>query len=123
MKQKLLLLDSIGAILSALFLVVIKEFEPIFGITCEIIVLLLPFPLLFSIYSFVAYFYSKNQWPLFLKGIAVGNLIYCFVTLYSIIVFFKKLTALGISYFLIEIIIIVSLAIYELKISSHNTMK
>lgn len=121
MKQKLLLLDSIGAFFSAILLVIVGKYELLFGISNEIIKLLVPIPIVFSIYSLIAYYLSKHKWALFLKVIAVANLLYCFLTLYIIINHFGKLTVLGVSYFLIEIVIIVFLALYEFRVSSIKT--
>lgn len=121
MKQKLLLLDSIGAFFSALLLIVVGKFESLFGISDEIIKLLVPIPIVFSIYSLVAYYFSKHKWPIFLKVIAVANLLYCLLTLLIIITHFEKLTVLGVSYFAIEIVIIVFLALYEFRVSSIKT--
>lgn len=121
MKQKLLLLDSIGALLSTLLLVIVGTYESVFGISKEIIELLLPFPVVFSIYSLASYYLSKHKWPLFLKIIATANLFYCLLTLYIVIDHFEKLTILGVSYFLSEIGIIVILALYEFKVSQIKT--
>ncbi|WP_136668002.1 hypothetical protein [Flavobacterium sp. H122] len=121
MKQKLLLLDSLGALSSVLFLVAIGQYEQFFGINKEIIQLLVPIPILFSVYSFLSYYFSNTKWPLFLKIIAVANILYCLVTLCILFIFFKQLSLLGISYFSIEIAVIFTLALYELKIAQIHT--
>lgn len=117
-QKKLLLLDSMGALFSVLALIFVKKFEPIFGLNDEIFNLLFPIPIVFCIYSLVAYLFSKNKWKLFLRGIALANLSYCFLTISIIIIHFKKLTILGIGYFVLEIVIIVILALYELRVST-----
>ncbi len=81
----------------------------------QVLFRLLPVVLLFSGYSFACYYLSPANGALYLTIIAIANLFYCSLTLYLIFLYFEKLTILGILYFLAEKIIIIALAIVELK--------
>ncbi|WP_428225417.1 hypothetical protein [Flavobacterium sp.] len=120
MKQKLLLLDSIGAFFSGISLYVVSQFESIFGISQQICNQLILFPFLFSLFSISAYLWSKHQWPKYIKTIALANLLYCCLTTAIMLINYGELSFLGISYFIIEIIILSLLAFYELKIAQRK---
>ncbi len=117
MQQKIFLIDGFGALLSALFLWIISNYEHIFGISQNIIFSLLILPILFSVYSFYNYFFIKKNWQLFLKIIAILNIFYCILTLFLVVLHFNSLTFLGVLYFVLESVIIIILASIELKIA------
>ena len=55
------------------------------------------------------------------KVIAMANLIHCFITIGLVFYFYHKLTILGLTYFLIELIIVFGVIIIELKAASELT--
>lgn len=112
--KKLFLVDSLGALVSALMLgLVLTSFETSFGMPKNILYVLAALACLFSVYSMVCFLANiKNRGP-YLKFIAIVNLLYCALTLALVIYFFQQLTPLGVAYFLLEIIIVVTLAIIE----------
>lgn len=118
MKEKILLLDSLGAFISALFLLCISYFAHFFGVTKSIVNGLIPIPLVFTAYSYLSYKYAGKKWQLYLRIIAIANLLYCSLTLFIVIKYFASLTQYGVAYFLSEIFVIVLLASVELKIST-----
>ena len=50
--KKILLLDSLGAVVTAINLLVIPQFESYTGIPRDIALILVPLPILYSIFSF-----------------------------------------------------------------------
>jgi F0F1-type ATP synthase assembly protein I len=120
MKKKILLIDSLGALISGILLLVIAQFESLFGVSKDLASGLASLPFIFTIYSFLSYKYGNEKWKLLLKIIAMANLFYCVLTLYIIISNFKSLKSLGVAYFIGEILIIVLLSVAELKIAEKR---
>jgi len=115
--KKLFLIDGLGAILSAFLLgVVLVKYEVIFGIPYLTLYFLATIPIFFTIYDFYCYRKIYQKTGLFLKGIAVMNLIYCCISIALASYHFKTITSLGWIYILIETIIIALLAIIEFKV-------
>ena len=122
--KKILLLDSLGALLTAINLFVIPLFEIYTGVPRDIALILVPLPILYSIFSFLSYKFGNHNWRSLLKMIAIANLIYCCLTMYVTWINFDTFKILGIIYFIVEILIIVVLATLELKIAlNHNELK
>ena len=78
---------------------------------------------LFFVYSFFCFLHVTEHWRSYMKVIAVANLLYCGLTLGLVIYLHQELTPLGMLYFGSEIVIIVGLAIAELKRASHVVVK
>jgi len=74
-------------------------------------------PCFFALYDLICYFQAKENWRAYLKGIAIANHLYCVFSLGLLIYHFPKLTALGVAYFVVEILIVVGLVWYELKVA------
>lgn len=114
---KLFLIDSLGGLLSAFMLgFVLVKFESSVGMSRSILYFLSGIALVFSVYSFVCFLLKIKKWQIYLKIIAIANLLYCCLTLILLVYWYEKLTILGLIYFVIEIIIVVVLAIIELKV-------
>jgi hypothetical protein len=120
--KKLFLIDAIGAIISAIMLgIVLVKFENIFGMPKNILYVLSVIPFIFAVYSFICFLRVQKKSKIYLKTIALLNLLYCFITVSFVIYLYKKLTFLGVFYFVLELIIIVILIILELKTATkHN---
>lgn len=117
MSKNILLLDGIGAVVSAVLLLFIPYFEPYLGIPRSLTQALLPILILCAIFSFLSYTFGNKNWRLLLKIIAISNLLYCFLMVYvtySNRVIFKNM---GMVYFMLEILLIFILAIFELRIA------
>lgn len=118
--KQLFLIDGFGALVSAFFLgVVLVKYENVFGMPRPILYWLSFAACVFAIYDFVCYFKSKGNWRPFLKTIALINIFYCAITI-GLLFFHQKITALGITYFLLEVLIVVSLAIFEWFIANQK---
>ena len=114
--HKLFLIDSLGGLLSAFMLgFVLIKFESSVGMSRSILYFLSGIALVFSVYSFVCFLLKIKKWQIFLKIIAIANLLYCCLTLVLLVYLYEKLTILGLIYFVVEIIIVSGLAVIELK--------
>lgn len=124
--KQLFLVDSLGALLSALMLgVVLVRFESTFGMPQKTLYLLSSIACIFFIYSSLCFLYTAENWRRYMKIIAITNLMYCCLTMGLVIYLYQKLTVTGVIYFILEIIVILILVTIELKIafSSESKMK
>lgn len=118
--RKLFLVDSLGALLTALMLgFVLTNLESVFGMPQKVLYPLSAIALAYSIYSFWCYQRAKENCRPFLKAIAIANLAYCCATVGLVIYLRGQLTSLGLIYFSLEAMIIFGLAIIELKTASQ----
>jgi hypothetical protein len=116
MRRKLFLIDSLGALLTAILLgFVLARFEPVFGMPKKVLYILSFIACIFFIYSFLCFLGKVENWRRYLKIIAVANLLYCCLTIVLAIYFFQKLTIPGLIYFALEIVVVTVLAIIELR--------
>jgi hypothetical protein len=112
--KQLFLIDGVGALVSAILLgVVLVQFEPYFGMPKRVLYLLAAIPCVFALYDFICYFGAPNDYSKWLRVIAIGNVLYCVLSLYFTIIYFEQLTTLGHLYFLSEIAIVLFLARLE----------
>lgn len=118
--KTIFLIDGIGAAVSAFFLgIVLTAFEPFFGMPKWILVPLSLIAATFAVYSFSCYFFASRRWSQLLFIISLLNFTYCFVTAGFLIQSFRQLSNIGQAYFTLEIFIILTLAVIELRISRH----
>ncbi|MGB1041253.1 MAG: hypothetical protein ACPGVD_10295 [Flavobacteriales bacterium] len=114
--KKIFLIDAIGASISAVLLrYVLPFFQEYIGMPTDILISLSMLATILMSFSFLNYFDNKKELKLFLIVIAVGNFIYCLISLYYMIVYFTELTILGLSYFAVEKVIVLTLAFIEIK--------
>jgi len=119
MPKKLFLIDSLGALVTALLLSqVLARFEQVFGMPKDMLYFLAALAGLLAIYSFTCHLRLRENWRPFLKAIAIANVLYCLLTLNLMIYFREDLTALGFAYFIGEIIIVLVLARIEIAVST-----
>ena len=119
--RNLFLLDGIGAIVSATFLgVILVRLEQYIGMPNDTLYLLAILALGLSLYSLSCYLFFPSKWKPFLKFIAAANSMYCLFTLCLIGYHFQSLSLLGLSYFLLEICVIILLVRIEWKTISRS---
>jgi len=114
MPRSIFLIDGLGAFLSGLLLLLLAYFEDVFGMPQPVLYRLLPITALFTVYSLGCYALNPSRWPRYLVAIAVANLLYACLTGVLLVYYFTRLTTLGITYFLVEIVVIGFLAGFEL---------
>lgn len=120
--KNLFLIDGFGALISAFLLgVVLTRLENVFGMPRQALYVLAFFPCVFAVYDFLCFFLIHKNGHLFLKGIAIANLSYCAISIGFLIHHHLKLSALGWTYFLLELVVVIFLAQLELKISNRTT--
>ena len=109
------LLDAIGAFASIflLFLLIVPN-ENFFGLSHSIAINLSIPILCLMIFSASCFFLKPTKWKVFMKFVVLGNLAYCLFTTIIILQNFKQLTILGVSYFLIEILVILLIVRIEI---------
>ena len=76
----------------------------------------------FAIYSFSCFLRKPENWRPYMKMIAVANLMYVCLTLGLVIFLYRQLTVLGLTYFGLELIVIVILVTAELKIAGTRSI-
>ena len=117
--KTLFLIDSIGAFLTALFLLLIlKQFNEYFGMPTTELTRLSVIVICFCVYSTACFLFLKGRWAKFLTVIAFANLSYCTLTIGLIVKYYPILTIIGITYFLAEIVIICGLCYVEFNVAS-----
>ncbi|MBK6621861.1 MAG: hypothetical protein IPG32_13700 [Saprospirales bacterium] len=121
-KPKILfLVDSIGALLTALLLsTVLRTFDEYFGMPQTILAYLSIIPVIFCLYSISCFFLLTDTWKPFLRAISIANLIYCCLTMGLVIYYFQSLTILGVTYFVVEVAIVCALVFIELKTANNS---
>lgn len=109
------LVDGIGAIISAFFLFAMSCFEEVFGMSASVLHYLMLIVVIFAGYSLSCFWFQVKNWRVFLKIIALGNTFYGLTTLILIFYLYNQLSTLGISYFLVELLVIALLVQFEFK--------
>lgn len=115
---KTFLADGIGAFLSTLLLLLLIRFESFFGMPSNLLYKLIPVTMGFVVYSFSIYSINPVKWRSYLRIIAVANILYTILTMALLYHSFEKLLFPGIIYFVLEVIVILFIAINELKIAN-----
>ncbi|OJJ14323.1 hypothetical protein BKI52_43370 [marine bacterium AO1-C] len=114
--KKLFLIDSLGALLTALMTgVVLTTLEAHIGMPVKTLYYLAMIACIFAVYSLWNHLKMKPNWPFFMKIIAIANLTYCSATFALAIYHRETVTLLGFIYFALEVAVVVALATIELK--------
>ena len=118
--RKLFLIDGLGAMLSAFMLgVVLVKLERAFGIPSSTLYFLAIFPVLFAIFDFYCYQKKHSKSGQFLRILGILNLMYCCLSIGFAFYHINTITVLGWIYMLIEILIIVVLSVFELRVAKR----
>jgi hypothetical protein len=120
--KTIFLIDSFGALLTAILLYfIVRTFNEFFGLPREVTECLSCIALIFFIYSGSCYFFATQNLKLFLKIVCTANILYCALTFGIILYFYKSMTAFGIIYFSVEIVVIIGLVFLEVRaIRKHH---
>jgi hypothetical protein len=114
--KQIFLIDSLGAFLSSFLLGIIAlKFSDTFGLPKATFSFLAALALLFAIYSLTCYCLVKDKWRPFLLSIIIANVCYCFLTIWLVFAHFDSITILGLTYFILELIVIMALIFIEIK--------
>jgi hypothetical protein len=113
--NQVFLLDALGAFVSIflLFFLIVPN-ENFFGLAFSTAINL-SIPILgLLIFSTSCFFLKPKNWKLFMKLLVFGNVVYCLFTSVIIFLNFKELTFWGVSYFMIEILVILFIVSIEI---------
>lgn len=119
--QNIFLIDGIGAITTAsLLYFLLGTFTDFFGVSHETLYVLSGIALCFAIYSFCCHMLLKTKLRPYLSLLSVLNISYCVMT--TIMIFRSTtITTWSITYFIGEMLLVLALAILELKLArSHR---
>lgn len=115
--ENIFLVDGLGAIFSASILgMILVNSQGLFGMPQEVLFFLMVVACVLSFYSLSCHFTSPINWRPFLLFIGIFNAIYCLVSIGFVIYYFANLTTFGITYFLLEIMVIGLLVFTEFRI-------
>lgn len=114
--RQLLFVDGIGAMASAVMLgLVLPHFQLHIGMPITELYLLASLPIAFAVIDFYWLLFRKGNERAGLLLIAFANMAYSLLSMLLVIVNFELLTALGLSYFVIELLLLAALVTFELK--------
>lgn len=120
--KKLFLIDAIGALISSTFIAFgVFYLDDFIRMPKKILIILCLIPVLYFFYSFTYYLKANKNEKLKnpLKIIAISNLCYSVLTLSLLFYFFPKITVLEMTYFILEVMILIVLSIAELNASKE----
>lgn len=118
--KSIFIVDGIGALITAFSLgVVLMNLEGIFGIPKTTLRVLAIVPVLYVVYDCVSYFKAGKQVSYYLKGIAILNLMYCPLSIGLALYDGQRITLLGWTYLIIEVLVIFAIAIFELSLAKR----
>lgn len=111
--RRLLLLDAIGALVTASMCLLLARFENYFGMPKGVMLVLSGIALCFAVFSISSYLYVKSDFKKPFRIIITANITYCIATFVLAAIHIEKLTGLGIAYFAGEIIVVAILVNVE----------
>lgn len=120
-RKRVFLIDALGAVFSVICLLTIYHFQELFGMPKQILSTFASIALMLSVYSFTCYFLNQAKWRHSLFLIYFLNIGYCIYTIYEVCKNSVTITNLGFLYFILEVLIILLLATYELKLCRTGT--
>jgi len=110
----LFLIDSIGALISALmYTFVLTQFQGFIGFPLKVLYSLAALAFIYAVYSGVCYLSNTINYRPYLRIIATANTFHCLFTIILIIIYHKQMELLGLLYFLVEISILLTLVFFE----------
>lgn len=113
--SKLLLVDGLGALLSAALLVTLPDL----GVSAKMLQALAGAAVVMAVYSLSCSLMKRTS-KSYLRVIATANSLYCLVTIAMMIEQRARLSLLGFSYFVLEILVISPLILLELRLAASN---
>lgn len=115
--RRVFLIDGVGATASAFFLgVVLTALREYVGMPRPVLVLLALVALAYAAFSIRCCYLRRKEWRRCLRIISSANLAYIGVTGGLVIAFWARLTFLGVTYFLLEILLIGALVMVERRV-------
>lgn len=117
--KTLFLIDGVGGYVTALMIgFILPQLPEHFALPKEILLILAFIGFVYGTYSLLCSYFVKEKFHPWLKIIIFANLLYCVVTAIVVVMFFDRLSVIGVTYFLAEIAIILGLVSIEYKVLS-----
>ena len=114
--RRFFLVDGIGALLSGGFLLgILAPFDQFFGMPASIVHRLGAIACVFAVYSLACYLRNPAKWKPFLAIILTANILYGCISLALVISYYQQLTIWGLSYFVLELIVLTGVVWIERK--------
>ncbi len=114
--RKLFLLDSAGAFLDALLLGgLLASFPHFFGMPLEVLYVLATMALLYGVYSLGCAYFIPRLWRRWLLVVVVANVLHGLLTIGLVVYHFQRLTALGLVFFVLEVLTLGVVVFLEVK--------
>ena len=114
--KRIFLIDAFGALLTTISLFgILAQLEQYFGMPKNTLYLLSGIAFCLFTYSISCHRLIKSNWKPFLRILIICNIIYLLISLGLMIKYSEKLTELGWTYFILELIVIGIIVIVEYK--------
>jgi len=114
--RRLFAIDGAGALLSAVLLgLVLPALQHLIGMPLRALYLLAAFPVFFALYDAWCYWRLQKGYAPYLRQIGLANLLYCILSVGLLAYHLPLLQPVGIVYFTGELLIVLFLAILELR--------
>ncbi|MCG9873329.1 MAG: hypothetical protein MH321_00905 [Leptospiraceae bacterium] len=110
---RIFLVDSLGALTSCIFLLLLSQFESIFGIPSNILYGLAAIAACLCFYSASCFLSKPKQWSSFLRILAYLNILYSGISFFALYFWFDTIAIYGVLYLLGEKIIVIGLVWVE----------
>ncbi len=113
------LIDALGAGLTTVMLIfVVPVLDPTWVNLNRFYEILPILSGIFTLNSFIAFLFLKKKWRIYLQIIAIANIFYCLYSSFTLMFYMNHPSALVITYFSLEILIILFLVYLELNLIS-----
>lgn len=119
--QPIFLIDSLGAGVSVSFLLILYRYEELIGMPSNLILFFTLLASGLSVFSASLYLSQPLNWPFYLRLLALLNTSYGLITLAFVIREWSQLTPLGVGYFGAELLVILILSAYELRLAGRKS--
>lgn len=113
----MLLVDGLGGAATALMLcVALPAVHELVGLPRRTLITLGLFGVVYGTYSLSCWRFVRTQWRRSLAAIIAANTFYCVATAFVVATYRDAISALGIAYFVAEIIVIAALVVLEVAV-------
>lgn len=117
--NQILLFDGLGAVLTTLFLIFLVPFLDPNWVELTSYYKMLPLISTFLAFnSLLAFFFFKSNWLIYLRFVALANIGYCLFSIFILIFDSNHVSILILTYFSLEILIVLYLVYLELTLIS-----
>lgn len=118
-RKNIFLIDAIGALMSCLSLGFLLPYLKT-GFPADKAVTLALWAGLLFVFSTSCFFLVKKNKSSWLKVVIAANLLYCVFTLFTVLSLSSQMKALGLAYFAVEVILILTLVHIEYKVATQE---